>query len=597
MQKIKNWPSTALFIATTALMAIFIVPFLMTYRVGPLSSFYTESVAYICAMLVVLMVACMGYLRVKLPFVAWVLIVFAAYLLLQTQFLNLSMPSQVYLCIVILLSMALVSWGIRGLMTRLDGKTVFYAIACALVLGTLLQSAIMWLQFFQLESYFAGMVMRAKTISNIYGQLGQRNHLGHYMTWGVIASAYLLATRKIPAYWGWLLVVWLGLSLGLVGSRSITVYAVMVSALAFVAMFTQKQHRSQWVILLVAMLWVVLMQSMLSHLFDWFGLHFQSGLDRAVGAQAIDSSRQYEWKKAWLIFQAAPWFGHGFGSYSVQGFLMDIRPEFLARGHTNVLYAHSHNLVLQLLAETGIVGTAIVMFGMVVAGLKLLLQRSADYKIFIAAMLLVSVCHSLLEYPLWYVFFLLPFVILLTLGEKNVQLQAVHSWYHYRAWLGFVLAVFCLAEVTRMAVVYQDILVLSRQAKNETHEQKERKMLDLDAMAQQEFLLSYYIRSVLTRQLNATEEAYPVAWKVENAKATALYRPFGSQAFKWSLYQMRLGNTEEALKWSEYVWRYYPNLIPSYRRSIDAAPVFKPLAKPALDACLRYQAYNPKLVC
>lgn len=586
------------FIAITLLMALFIVPFVMNYRVGPLSSFYIESTTMALALLLVISIVVMGYGYVKIPFLTWAILLFSVYLLLQAWLLQLPWQSQVHLTVAILWVVALLTFAMQGLLSNWRIEAVLTIIASALVLGTLLESFAMWVQFARVENVFAGLIMKAKNITNIYGQLGQRNHLGHYMTWGVIAASYLLAMRKVPIAIGIAVIVWLGISLGLVASRSITLYAILVMFLSVFAIFTQKQNRTAWVILLLAMVWVLLSQAFLSHVLDWFGWEFKGGLDRAIDGSAIDSSRQYEWKKAWLIFQSAPLFGHGWGSYSVQGFMIDGLPDFDNRGRTGVLYTHSHNLILQLLAETGLVGTLLVVVAMAYCFCKLIFQRSNPHYIFVAALALVTLCHSLLEYPLWYTYFLVPFVILLSFsnhlnlndGLKESKRRLFCSWFV------IALAGLALLELIRLGFAYQTMLGFSAR-KADTIAERAEKTMKLKRLAEHEYLISYYAKNLLMRHLNPAKTAQVEDWEVKIAEDTAGYRPFGSQAFKLALYKMHAGQVEDAKKWSEYTWHYYPKYIASYRRDIGKQAIFDGLQAPAYAACLRYQPLVPTLQC
>ncbi|HCR6473342.1 TPA: pilin glycosylation ligase domain-containing protein, partial [Shigella flexneri] len=62
----------------------------------------------------------------------------------------------------------------------------------------------------------------------VNGQLGQRNHLGHYLMWGVLAASYLWATRKMPDWLGFICVFLLTAVLGLVNSRTILGYIIAI---------------------------------------------------------------------------------------------------------------------------------------------------------------------------------------------------------------------------------------------------------------------------------------------------------------------------------------------------------------------------------
>lgn len=74
---------------------------------------------------------------------------------------------------------------------------------------------------------------------------------------------------------------------------------------------------------------------------------------------------------------------------------------------------NTHNIVTQLLAETGLVGTIPVVFALVVVAARCwrhriwrLNERAAMY----VTLVLMLVLHSMVEYPLWNLYFLVPFL-------------------------------------------------------------------------------------------------------------------------------------------------------------------------------------------
>jgi hypothetical protein len=126
--------------------------------------------------------------------------------------------------------------------------------------------------------------------------------------------------------------------------------------------------------------------------------------------------RLEKWGEAWQMFLAAPVLGAGFGQFAWHHFLYQAAGgASLAAGSFN----HSHNIVLQLLAETGIAG-ALIIVGAVLAWLAGLRRVRFDLEWWwLLALLGVIGIHSLLEYPLWYAYFLGPAALLLGLGAQR----------------------------------------------------------------------------------------------------------------------------------------------------------------------------------
>ncbi len=117
------------------------------------------------------------------------------------------------------------------------------------------------------------------------------------------------------------------------------------------------------------------------------------------------------WYEAWLIFTQFPILGAGFGQFGWQHFLLGP-----ALHNTSILglYNNAHNLVMQTAAEMGLAGL-LILFGTLTLWIRQL--RGAPRTIYHwwgCGLLTVLAIHSLLEYPLWYAYFL--GVAALTLG-------------------------------------------------------------------------------------------------------------------------------------------------------------------------------------
>ena len=135
--------------------------------------------------------------------------------------------------------------------------------------------------------------------------------------------------------------------------------------------------------------------------------------ERLLGSGVKSSDiRIYLWHEGWLIFTKFPMLGAGFGQYAWQHFLLT---EQLRDANIAGLYNNAHNLVIQIAAEVGLAGL-LVMLGSLALWLYQSV-RTGEKSVYLwwgYSILAVQGIHSLLEYPLWYGYFL--GIAALTLG-------------------------------------------------------------------------------------------------------------------------------------------------------------------------------------
>jgi hypothetical protein len=139
----------------------------------------------------------------------------------------------------------------------------------------------------------------------------------------------------------------------------------------------------------------------------------------------ISSSRWGIWSNTLALIRMHPWAGVGFGEFN---FAWTLTP---FPGRPVAFFDHTHNLVLQLAVELGLPLAALVL-GLLGWALFAALQkalrarddvdtRQAPLRRAAFMMVLLILLHSLLEYPLWYAYFLLPtaFAFGLCLGDAG----------------------------------------------------------------------------------------------------------------------------------------------------------------------------------
>ncbi len=167
--------------------------------------------------------------------------------------------------------------------------------------------------------------------------------------------------------------------------------------------------KSSWTALLALPLYLLLryivVQLDLEGILPFYGAQKQGLINTALEG---DYWRQIIWSKSWALIQTHPLWGVGFGNLAYAMFTETLPVPMAA------VTEHAHNIFLQLAAELGLPVAAVwtLALGALIA------RSSRALKTFegraVAVFLIAILIHSLLEYPLWYAYFLLPFAF--TLG-------------------------------------------------------------------------------------------------------------------------------------------------------------------------------------
>jgi len=243
------------------------------------------------------------------------------------------------------------------------------------------------------------------------GNLRQPNHLSSVLTWGCIAVIGLLEMRRVRLRLAAPALALLVAAIVLTASRTGLVSVLLLALWALLDRRLSGRTRA------------LLLAAPLMYGAAWWGAaQWAAASQHAFGGAArlaetdISGSRFGIWANTLDLIRQQPWTGVGWGEFN---FAWTLTP---FPGRPTAFFDHTHNLPLQLLVELGLP------LGTLVLGLLLwALWRAAalawarkppsgeDAASGLPAaqrcalmMVLMIGLHSLLEYPLWYTYFLLP---------------------------------------------------------------------------------------------------------------------------------------------------------------------------------------------
>ena len=235
------------------------------------------------------------------------------------------------------------------------------------------------------------------------GNLRQPNQLSTLLLWSVIALIPLREARRMPRALAWGLLVLFVLGIHLSGSRT---GALGVALLAVWGSLDARLGREARALLISSPL-IFLGLSLLFTLAPPLGEQAVGIATRAAGGAQV-SGRAGIWRDAMALIMANPWTGVGFGGLN---FAWTLAPSM---GRSGEFFDHVHNLPLQLAVELGLPLAALILALLTWALLRAARRAWARHGVVGAekralwVMLTLVLLHSLLEYPLWYAYFLLP---------------------------------------------------------------------------------------------------------------------------------------------------------------------------------------------
>ena len=453
---------------------MWVLPFLYFDHPIPIASFYAEWSAAalgVCAML--LLATPRFWQPLRIPRIALLPAALAMLVMVQFALGRGAYVEQSLLFSLYLLWAALLIILGRHLREELSLPTLATVLALFLLVGAELSALIGVLQHYSVQTF--GVLVMDTDIAAVTGNLAQSNHFADYVTLGLVSLGLLFFRWKLKAWQLVLLAAPLLFVLVLSGSRSPWLYLSCIAGMSF---FWQRRDKSSLPLLQYSLL--VLLGFGLMHLVvqtPWLtGTHgnvtaaqrlVEAGVVAGATGGAGGSIRLSIWREAWLIFTQNPLMGAGFGQYPWQHFQLGPVLRDVNMSNLNDYVEHAHNLVLHLAAETGLTGL-LILFGTMSLWLTQAYRAPRTvYHWWGYAVLAVLAIHSMLEYPLWYTFFLGVAAIVLGMLDDTS-----YRW-PFRGNIGTV------GRWSVLAVLLSGLLILSQML------QDYRKLVNLQAVMSQ----------------------------------------------------------------------------------------------------------------
>ena len=342
------------------------------------------------------------------------------------------------------------------------GAAPMAAFAAGLCAAGLLGAAVALVQVFAPGWADGGLIAPTGLPGRAVGNLRQPNHLGSLLLWGLAATVLLFELRWLPRAAAWAASVPMVLAIELTASRTAALGLGVLLLWAVVDRRLSRAARS----LLAAL---PLLYGLAFVLMGWWGRLSQHALGAsarvaaegaAAGAADSPNSRLNIWRNAWDLIATNPWGGVGFGEFNLAWSLTPFP------GRPTAFFDHTHNLALQLAVELGL-PAAIAVLGLLLLALWQAGQRAwrADGPAGGAArmacvLVLLTLLHSTVEYPLWYAYFLLPaalawgYALGLPAGPRQAPVARPAPWALAAGLLMALAGALAVLDYQRVVVIY-----------------------------------------------------------------------------------------------------------------------------------------------
>ena len=384
---------------------MWVLPTLYPDHALPLPAFYVEWIAAVLGLCALsLLVTKRFWIQIKIPHIFLLPVALSLLVLLQFAIGRVVYLEQCLLFILYMVWAALLIVLARHLREELGLPAVTTVLAVFLLVGAELSSLIGILQHYPGHTFLDLFVMPVDS-AIVVANIAQPNNLANYLTLGLVSLGLLFARCKLRLWQVVVLASPLLFVLVLTSSRSPWLYLTCLATLAFLWQRRDKLCTPLLHFSLLMLLGFGLMHFVVQ--IPWLaGPHGNLSAIQRLLTTASQGIRLPIWHEAWLIFAQHPGLGAGFGQFPWQHFQLSSIVRDATLSNLNTYVEHAHNLVMHLAAEMGLAGL-LILFGSL--GLWLVQAYRAPRTIYHwwgCGVLAVLGIHSMLEYPLWYAYFL-----------------------------------------------------------------------------------------------------------------------------------------------------------------------------------------------
>jgi len=334
----------------------------------------------------------------------------------------------------------------RCLAERIGLQRCCTYLAWFVFVGGIINAGFGLMQYAEISDYFffvTGAPTPIKT-SGIYGNLAQQNHFSTHLGMALVSGCYLGFSKKLKTIWLFLFVAVLVTALLLSGSRSGLLFLGLTVVLLIAVTCRNQSNPLIKKIVWIAIAFLLLLVFALWLSAQYFPMNAQ--FQRLVTLHGAIVPRLYLWKNALHMFAEHPILGVGFDAFAYQ-----LIEQLHLVGDPSIwgIDQYPHNLILQLLAVSGVLGFAAVVLPMFFFFRQRISMPLTLEGMWFFGMIGILLIHSMLEQPLFYAYFLGIAAVIMGVADSTYWTVTLSSKWKIALLIFCVLGLAWLAKIAK----------------------------------------------------------------------------------------------------------------------------------------------------
>ncbi|MDM1338032.1 O-antigen ligase C-terminal domain-containing protein [Acinetobacter indicus] len=268
-----------------------------------------------------------------------------------------------------------------------------------------------------------------------FANFAQPNNMATFQIIAFLGLIYLYLKQKVNFYLFFILTITFIFSIALTQSRTAVVALISLS-LVFI-IFRKIAHTKVLVYYsfsvityFILSIYLVDISSFIAKMFGLNIVNISSSVERGVSS----SGRIDFWIQMYYAILERPWFGYGWNQTALAQY------QNMEKYPIGVWITSSHNLLVDIIVWCGIpIGVSFILYFIYIIFSSILKIKKIE-ELFAFCMIVTLLVHSMLEYPLHYAYFLIPFGIFIAIIlSANPSLKFYTFSFRYIAIYSFYL--------------------------------------------------------------------------------------------------------------------------------------------------------------